>query len=157
MYVVDMDMDTHIGQNVRRIRGDRSLRDVAAWMRLRGMKWSHMTLVSVEDGTRPLRLTEAVFLAELFNSEVGAFYELQDDPAPAARRALDQAIQAAEQARQVVLQAFVQMDVALTALAQLPDDHPQLAQERQRAQALVDDLSEDMAAFANELGNRAQR
>lgn len=68
-------MDARIGANVARLRGGKSQRDTAAAMRERGWKWSHVTLVSIEAGERPLRLAEAMDLAEVLGQDVRVLIE----------------------------------------------------------------------------------
>jgi hypothetical protein len=56
--------DKRVGETLRKLRGDRSQQDVAAYMREQGWsKWSQSTVWSVEKGDRPLRLLEARDLA----------------------------------------------------------------------------------------------
>lgn len=52
--------DHAIGQNLVRLRGDVSQEELADEMRGRGYKWSKATIWSIEQGTRPLRLSEAM-------------------------------------------------------------------------------------------------
>lgn len=59
--------DEQIGEAVRELRGEMSQDALAESMRVSGHpKWSQSTVWSVERGTRPLRLTEAETIAELF-------------------------------------------------------------------------------------------
>ena len=51
--------DKTIGKNLQILRGDISQEDLASKMRGYGFKWSKATVWSVEQGERPLRLTEA--------------------------------------------------------------------------------------------------
>lgn len=53
------DRDEVVGQNVARMRGERTQQEVADAMRAAGYKWSQATVWAVEKGERPLRLTEA--------------------------------------------------------------------------------------------------
>ncbi|WP_221586056.1 helix-turn-helix transcriptional regulator [Microbacterium sp. G2-8] len=55
--------DKQIGQNLARMRGEMSQKDLADAMREIGFKWSQATVWSVEKGERPLRLTEAEAIA----------------------------------------------------------------------------------------------
>jgi hypothetical protein len=58
------DNDKRVGETLRRLRGERSQQELAAFMREQGWgKWSQSTVWSVEKGDRPLRLLEAVDLA----------------------------------------------------------------------------------------------
>lgn len=58
--------DEEIGQAVARLRSKRNLTQqaLADVMRQRGHKWSQATVWSIEKGERPLRLAEAVGMAE---------------------------------------------------------------------------------------------
>jgi hypothetical protein len=68
-------LDDRIGDNVARLRGDLSQRAVAQEMKRRGWKWSHVTLVTIESGERPLRLSEAVDLANVLHTDVRLLFE----------------------------------------------------------------------------------
>jgi len=68
-------MDARIGANVARLRGGKSQRDTAAAMRELGWKWSHVTLVAIESGERPLRLAEARDLASVIGTDVRLLLE----------------------------------------------------------------------------------
>lgn len=57
--------DEQIGQNIVRLRGDRSQQWVADRMREKGWKWAQATVWNVEKGERPLRLAEAEDIAEI--------------------------------------------------------------------------------------------
>jgi transcriptional regulator with XRE-family HTH domain len=57
--------DALIGRNVARLRGGRTQKELAEAMRERGHKWSQATVWSVEQGERPLRLTEADDLVQV--------------------------------------------------------------------------------------------
>lgn len=61
--------DKQIGQNIARLRGAMSQKDLAVAMRHRGHKWSQATVWNVERGERPLRLSEATAVAELLELE----------------------------------------------------------------------------------------
>ena len=77
---LDNEVEETIGRNLAQMRksGAWSQSDIANHMRELGFKWSQATVWSVETGERPLRLTEAVCLAELFGVEAS---ELTLDPA----------------------------------------------------------------------------
>lgn len=57
--------DEQIGQNIVKLRGDRSQQWVADRMREKGWKWAQATVWNVEKGERPLRLAEAEDLADI--------------------------------------------------------------------------------------------
>lgn len=59
--------DEQIGKNLQRLRGELSQKDLAVAMRKAGYKWSQATVWSVEQGERPLRLTEAEELARILD------------------------------------------------------------------------------------------
>ena len=63
-------MDSIVGKNVQLLRGARSQQAIADEMRARGWKWSQATLWAIEKGERPLRLAEAVSLAEVLRCNV---------------------------------------------------------------------------------------
>ncbi|MBE1876121.1 helix-turn-helix domain-containing protein [Myceligenerans pegani] len=56
--------DTHIGKNLAAHRGVRSQTELARAMRNRGWKWSQSTVWAIEKGDRPIKLAEAVDLAD---------------------------------------------------------------------------------------------
>jgi transcriptional regulator with XRE-family HTH domain len=56
--------DEQIGRRMRVLRGDRSQRDLASAMKARGWPWSQTTVWQAEAGQRPLKLAEAVDLAD---------------------------------------------------------------------------------------------
>lgn len=60
-----MSTDMSIGRSVSAFRGDMSQQALADKMRERGWKWSQATVWSVEKGERPLRLAEAMDLAQI--------------------------------------------------------------------------------------------
>lgn len=57
--------DKQIGQNLARLRGAMSQKDLAVAMRKRGHKWAQATVWNVERGERPLRLSEATAIADV--------------------------------------------------------------------------------------------
>lgn len=66
-----------IGENVRRLRGDMSQEELATRLRRYGYKWSKATVWAIENGSRPLKLTEAQDLMEVFGMTAkGAVSEL---------------------------------------------------------------------------------
>jgi hypothetical protein len=67
------DRDAAIGQNLIRLRGEKSQQDVADAMRAAGYKWSQATVWAVEKGERPLRLAEAESLAEVLGTRIDNF------------------------------------------------------------------------------------
>jgi hypothetical protein len=60
--------DALIGRNVAAYRGDRSQSEIASAMKSRGWKWAQNTVSAVEAGERPLRLAEAVDLAQILGA-----------------------------------------------------------------------------------------
>jgi hypothetical protein len=56
--------DIHIGKNLASRRGVRSQQALARAMRNRGWKWSQATASAIEKGERPLKLAEAIDLAD---------------------------------------------------------------------------------------------
>lgn len=69
-------------------------------MKKRGYKWSHVTLVSIESGDRPLRLSEAVDLAEVLGTDVRLFFE------PTGDLAFDEAHRTLSAARRMLMDAY---------------------------------------------------
>jgi transcriptional regulator with XRE-family HTH domain len=67
-----MPNDTETGLNLQLIRSDRGMSQVyvAELMRAEGHKWAQNTVSSVESGERPLRLSEAAALANVFGVEL---------------------------------------------------------------------------------------
>jgi len=61
--------DAEIGRALVRLRGSRSQQFLADRMRERGWRWSQATVWSVEKGDRPLRLAEAVDVAEVLGAD----------------------------------------------------------------------------------------
>lgn len=64
------DRDRQIGQNLQQLRGDMSQAALAEKMREYGFKWTQATVWSIEKGERPLRLTEAEAVADVFRTHV---------------------------------------------------------------------------------------
>ncbi|WP_156368343.1 helix-turn-helix domain-containing protein [Arthrobacter sp. Leaf137] len=62
--------DLVIGQNLAKLRGERTQQDIAEAMRAAGYKWSQATVWSVEKGERPIRLLEAATLAGILKSSI---------------------------------------------------------------------------------------
>lgn len=61
--------DKLIGYNLQRMRRDRSQTEVANAMKARGHRWTQPTVVAVEKGERPLRMSEAADLVEILGIE----------------------------------------------------------------------------------------
>ncbi|MEU0575239.1 helix-turn-helix domain-containing protein [Dermacoccus nishinomiyaensis] len=66
------DRDRQIGQNIARLRGERSQQWLAGAMKERGHRWSQSTVWSVEKGDRPMRLTEALDVAEVLEASLAS-------------------------------------------------------------------------------------
>lgn len=64
------DRDVVVGQNLAKLRGDRTQQDIAEAMREAGYKWSQATVWSVEKGERPIRLSEAESLAGILKCSI---------------------------------------------------------------------------------------
>lgn len=81
-----MKSDVEVGAQVRQRREGSLLsqQDLAAAMRTRGYKWSQATVWSVESGERPLRLSEAVDVANCCGFDPALFL---GDHAPATNEA----------------------------------------------------------------------
>ena len=65
-----MDQDEAIGRNLARARAAMTQADLAAAMKGLGWKWSQSTVWSIERGDRPLRLAEALAVAEILDVPV---------------------------------------------------------------------------------------
>lgn len=93
--------DAQIGRNLQRARGSMTQRELAEAMTLRGWKWSQTTVHTIEQGRRPLRLSESEDVREILNYETSltaddvsaAFVSLLRD-ASSARLALERAVKA---------------------------------------------------------------
>jgi len=72
-------LDERIGSNIVRFRADRSQQSLADAMRDREWKWSQATVWSVETGERPLRLSEAIDLAEVLGIMLPALLALPEE------------------------------------------------------------------------------
>ena len=72
------DTDARIGGRLQELRGDMSQAALAAAMAERGHKWSQATVWSVETGKRPMRMSEAIDLAEILETPVDSF-AIQDE------------------------------------------------------------------------------
>ncbi|GAB4095607.1 hypothetical protein GCM10028787_10820 [Brachybacterium horti] len=72
------DTDAQIGKRLQELRGDMSQAALAAAMAERGHKWSQATVWSVEQGRRPMRLTEAGDVADILEVRVADLLK-QDD------------------------------------------------------------------------------
>ncbi|GAA3654422.1 helix-turn-helix domain-containing protein [Microbacterium marinilacus] len=68
--------DAEIGANLKRLRGAMSQTELARLMAKRGHRWSQPTVVAVERGERPIRLTEAEDVGQILDS--GIFLLLSD-------------------------------------------------------------------------------
>lgn len=60
-------IDERIGKNLARYRGEMSQRELANRVRAAGLKWTHLTVASIERGERPLRASESVLLMQLLD------------------------------------------------------------------------------------------
>jgi transcriptional regulator with XRE-family HTH domain len=72
----DLDFDQQVGRNVARLRLAKELSqaDVAQALTEWGVPWHQQTQQKVERGVRPLRLQEAVGLAEVLRVDTQALY-----------------------------------------------------------------------------------
>ncbi|WP_336698259.1 helix-turn-helix transcriptional regulator [Curtobacterium sp. USHLN213] len=68
--MTDDSVESRIGTQVRRYRGDLSQAELARLLRAGGLKWSQTTVWLVENGERPLRLSEAMAVASLLGVTV---------------------------------------------------------------------------------------
>lgn len=72
------DTDARIGARLQELRGETSQANIAAAMAGRGHKWSQATVWAVESGKRPMRMSEAIDLAEILEIPVDSF-AMQDE------------------------------------------------------------------------------
>ncbi|OJU43626.1 MAG: hypothetical protein BGN98_10445 [Microbacterium sp. 69-7] len=72
------DHDELIGRNLARLRLDVSQTELATKMRALGHKWTQPTVVSIEKGERPLRMSEALDVASVLGVDL---YDLVKYPA----------------------------------------------------------------------------
>lgn len=91
--------DAQIGRNLASLRNEMSQKDLAEAMRSLGFKWSQATVWSVEKGERPLRLTEATALQEIFGVRFDSLtHNLADFAALEARRRVIESLKQLEDA-----------------------------------------------------------
>jgi transcriptional regulator with XRE-family HTH domain len=70
---IPVDFDTRVGANIRRIREAKgfSQTDLASELGRRGgLNWPQQTIARVEAGTRPLKFSEAIVVAEILEVEL---------------------------------------------------------------------------------------
>lgn len=60
-----MTVDQEIGQRLKAARGAISQKGLAKQMKSLGWRWSQTTVWSIEEGERPLRLSEAASLSKI--------------------------------------------------------------------------------------------
>ena len=72
------DRDARIGARLQELRGDLSQAALGEAMLKRGHKWSQATVWAVESGKRPMRMSEAIDIAEILEIPVDSF-ALQDE------------------------------------------------------------------------------
>lgn len=80
--------DQVIGANLARLRGDRTQSELATAMRGQGHKWSQATVWKVETGERPLRLVEALALANVLGLDLATLTGAEDEQLRALRAAI---------------------------------------------------------------------
>jgi hypothetical protein len=119
-------LDTQIGQNVVRLRGATSQKEIANQMRDRGWKWSQATVWSVEKGERSLRLAEAGDLATILRCWVSDLMVAEDQ----AR--LRRAEQRADTFKTRFLMDYTEYMAALSELARAADARSVLTEEERR-------------------------
>ena len=114
--------NAQIGSRVKQLRGEKSQGVLAESMRKRGFKWSQGTVWTVETGERPLRLSEAVALAELFGLPIEALSQPEDDMREQLLRA-ELAAARSEVERASSRVAEIEAELALTAPADSLCEH----------------------------------
>ncbi|MDJ1115401.1 helix-turn-helix domain-containing protein [Microbacterium dauci] len=92
--------DDLIGENLARLRDSVSQTELANRMRERGHKWTQPTVVAVEKGERPLRLGEAIDIAEVLGVDLQDLVDY-----PAALTFYNQMVRAEESRAQMLLWA----------------------------------------------------
>jgi transcriptional regulator with XRE-family HTH domain len=86
-HAIPTDFDERVGANIRRIRDANgfSQADLAAELGRRGgLSWPQQTIARIEAGTRPLKFSEAVAVAETLEVELGRLSEYFANEAIAA-------------------------------------------------------------------------
>lgn len=71
--------DLTVGENLARLRGGISQKDLADRMRDRGWKWAQATVWNIERGERPLRFLEAYSLCEILGVQLRDLLGSEDD------------------------------------------------------------------------------
>ncbi|UTT52311.1 helix-turn-helix domain-containing protein [Microbacterium maritypicum] len=97
-----MALDEQIGENLTKLRGEMSQKDLATAMRGRGWKWSQATVWSIEKGERPLRLAEAVDVAWILDERLDALLRAGSD------HDVEQILSAPKRSLESVLDALVE-------------------------------------------------
>lgn len=110
-----IDDDRRIGENLARLRGSLTQQALANEMRLRGWKWSQATVWSVEKAERPLRLAEALDVADILGCTVGDFGRLPIELA--LWHDLDEAREGLTRAYRTACDAIEQLERASSELA----------------------------------------
>ena len=136
-------MDERIGANITRFRGDLSQRELAARMRERGWKWSHLTVGSVERGERPLRLSEAEDLREILGAEYWALVSLNE--AEVSLRVAARALDRAQDMLETSVRQFIDAQLSLKVAAAAVDSDLLDWAMRERLALTVDDVSQVVA------------
>lgn len=68
------DFDKRVGENLLRLRGDMTQKELADKMRSRGHKWSQATVWSVEKGERALKYSEVDDLLSVLGEDIFSFH-----------------------------------------------------------------------------------
>jgi transcriptional regulator with XRE-family HTH domain len=74
-----MTIDQEIGQRLKAARGALTQKGLAEEMKTYGWRWSQTTVWSIEEGERPLRLSEAASIAEILAVTPDSLVALPDD------------------------------------------------------------------------------
>ena len=139
--------DEHIGQAVASLRHPRTQQSVADAMRDRGHKWSQATMWSIEKGERPLRLTEALDLAEVLDATVDDLLSSEAAQDERTKRRMIERGQMLRRELHVGLAAFLEIQAHLSRrddgsespeLRRILDTTPESILEQAREQARED-------------------
>lgn len=76
---------------MREQRGSLSQQRLADEMRARGFEWAQATVWNVEMGKRPVRLTEAIALADIHGIELADFVDQREGARIRAKRDVERA------------------------------------------------------------------
>lgn len=104
--------DAQIGRNLQRARGSITQKELAEAMNLRGWKWSQTTVHTIEQGKRPLRLSESEDVREILNYEASLTMDDESAQTVALLRQASEARVNLEKAIKAYLDAQYNMEMS---------------------------------------------